>query len=347
MPVEILEQVAVQCDSRLRVWVEGHGQGRLGAPLLHRGEAGHSHANTAVAAHNRLGLEKLCRYGMRPAFSHQRLSLTEQGKVLYTLRRPWPTAGGVSALCFTPLEFLRRLSPLIPPPYAHLIRYFGLFAPNAKYRDCLPAAPVTWTGIRPEAFIRGKGRPTSADPPSPCTPSPSEVSPSTLTPGPSGPRAGDDAPHISSTTKDSIARPATTDTGPHPCNPTRHVRPRRQRLSWAELLRRVFAVDVLVCPRCLGPMTILAALSDPPVLAKILTHLGLPSTSPALAPAQRRGQLDFFDELGDSGADESTEPWGDPPHEVRPGPSRDPAADEMDLELGERNDTGEWGGIVI
>ena len=49
---------------------------------------------------NRLGLEKLCRYGMRPAFSHQRLSLTEQGKVLYSLRRPWPTAGGVSALCF-------------------------------------------------------------------------------------------------------------------------------------------------------------------------------------------------------------------------------------------------------
>ena len=102
-------------------------------------------------------------------------------------------------------------------------------------------------------------------------------------------------------------------------------------------------MDVLVCPRCLGPMTVLAALSDPPVLAKILTHLGLPSTSPALAPAQRRGQLDLFDELGDSEADESIEPWREPPHEIWPGPSRDPAADEMDLELGERNDTGQWG----
>ena len=107
---------------------------------------------------------------------------------------------------------------------------------------------------------------------------------------------------------------------------------RRQRLPWAELLRRVFAVDVLVCPRCLGPMTVLAALSDPPVLAKILTHLGLPSTSPALAPAQRRGQLDFFDELSEGDADGATGPWEtmDTPHQnMRAGPSRDPPLDAL------------------
>ena len=77
-------------------------------------------------------------------------------------------------------------------------------------------------------------------------------------------------------------------------------------------------------------MTVLAALSDPPVLAKILTHLGLPSTSPALAPAQRRGQLDFFDELSEGDADGATEPWEtmDTPHQnMRAGPSRDPPLD--------------------
>jgi hypothetical protein len=115
------------------------------------------HANTAVAASNRIGLEHLCRYGMRPPFSHQRLSTTADGKVQLALRRPWPTAGGVSALCFEPVEFLRRLSPLIPPPYAHLIRYHGLLAPNAKGRDRLPAAPVSLTDIRPEALARGGG----------------------------------------------------------------------------------------------------------------------------------------------------------------------------------------------
>jgi hypothetical protein len=306
------------------------------------------HANTAVPAYNRLGLEKLCRYGMRPAFSHQRLSLTEGGQVLYTLRKPWPTAGGVSALCFEPVEFLRRLSPLIPPPYAHLIRYFGLFAPNAKGRDRLPAAPVTWTGIRPEAFIRGKGRPTSADPPSTSAPSPSDVIPPALTPAPSGPQAYDDSLRISATTMDSSAGPTAMDPGPRHC-PVQPVRSRRQLLSWSELLRRVFAVDVLVCPRCLGPMTVLCCLTFPPVLAKILTHLGLPNASPALAPARRWGQLDLFDELSDSAADGAKEPWVtlDTPHQnMRARPSRDPPTDKLgdgDGSQDEPDSTGAWG----
>jgi len=90
-------------------------------------------------------------------------------------------------------------------------------------------------------------------------------------------------------------------------------------------------------------MTVLCCLTDPPVLAKILNHLGLPNTSPPLAPAQRRGQLDLFDEPGYSWAGESIDLWGDPPHEVRPGPSRDPPTDERDFELDERRDTGAWG----
>ena len=77
------------------------------------------HANTQVAANNRVGLEHLCRYGMRPPFSHERLSITCDGKVLLALRKPWPTEGGVSALCFEPVQFLRRLTPLIPPPYCY------------------------------------------------------------------------------------------------------------------------------------------------------------------------------------------------------------------------------------
>ena len=89
----------------------------------------------------------------------------------------------------------------------------------------------------------------------------------------------------------------------------------------------MFAVDVLVCPRCLGPMTVLACITDPPVQAKILTHLGLPDTSPALAPAQRWGQLDLFDELSEGDTDGATDPWEtmDTPHQnMRAGPSRDP-----------------------
>ena len=47
------------------------------------------------------------------------------------------------------------------------------------------------------------------------------------------------------------------------------------RWRWADLLDRVFAVDVLACPRCGGRMRIFATIDDPPVVRRILAHLGL------------------------------------------------------------------------
>ena len=51
------------------------------------------------------------------------------------------------------------------------------------------------------------------------------------------------------------------------------------RLDWAALLKRVFAIDVMVCARCDGPMRVIACLEEPAVVARILRHLGL-STKP-------------------------------------------------------------------
>ena len=52
-------------------------------------------------------------------------------------------------------------------------------------------------------------------------------------------------------------------------------RSRRQRLPWADLLRRVFGIDVLVCPKCAGPRRVLAAIHDPAAIARLLAALGL------------------------------------------------------------------------
>jgi hypothetical protein len=64
----------------------------------------------------------------------------------------------------------------------------------------------------------------------------------------------------------------------------------RRRVPWAQLLRRVLHVDALLCPRCSRPgqsvaMVVLAFLTDPEVVGKILRHLGLPTCAPALVPA--------------------------------------------------------------
>jgi hypothetical protein len=62
--------------------------------------------------------------------------------------------------------------------------------------------------------------------------------------------------------------------------------PRKKNYSWAELLKRVFEIDVLVCGRCGGPVRVIAAIQEPKTVQKILNCLGLPSRPPPLAPAR-------------------------------------------------------------
>ena len=62
--------------------------------------------------------------------------------------------------------------------------------------------------------------------------------------------------------------------------------PSIHRLPWAELLKRVFAIDALTCPRCGGPRKLIALLTDGLVVRQILSHLRLPTEPPPLAPAR-------------------------------------------------------------
>jgi hypothetical protein len=45
--------------------------------------------------------------------------------------------------------------------------------------------------------------------------------------------------------------------------------------QWARLIKQVYEVDSLVCPRCSGTMRIIAFIEQPEVIERILTHLGL------------------------------------------------------------------------
>ena len=45
------------------------------------------------------------------------------------------------------------------------------------------------------------------------------------------------------------------------------------RMSWACLLKRVFDIDIEHCTNCGGRLQIIAAIVDPAVITKILTHL--------------------------------------------------------------------------
>ena len=49
----------------------------------------------------------------------------------------------------------------------------------------------------------------------------------------------------------------------------------RARASWARLIKKVYEVDPLECPKCKGPMRVIALINDACVVQRILKHLGL------------------------------------------------------------------------
>jgi hypothetical protein len=208
-------------------------------PLCARVAGFSLHAAQAVSAGDREALERLCRYGLRPPFAQDRLSLRPDGRVAYRLRRPWPHPLGTTWLLLDPLDFLRRLAALIPAPYTHMIRYHGILANRSRWRPHLPPPPArSSAGDRRDATASA--------------------------PAATGPQAA----------------------GQEAAPTSRPPRGGRAHLKWAQLLRRVFSLDALECPQCKSAMVVLAFISDPPVVRKILGHLKLPTTPPPVAAAR-------------------------------------------------------------
>jgi len=90
------------------------------------------HAGVSTKAHQRMKLERLCRYIARPAVSEKRLSLTGQGKVRYELKTPY--RNGTTHIIFEPLDFITKLAAMVPKPRVNLTRFHGVFTPNSKHR---------------------------------------------------------------------------------------------------------------------------------------------------------------------------------------------------------------------
>jgi hypothetical protein len=66
------------------------------------------------------------------------------------------------------------------------------------------------------------------------------------------------------------------------------VKPTPRAWTWAALMHRAFAIDVLACAHCGGRLRLIATLHDPAVIRKILAHLDLsyPGQSPGPAPPE-------------------------------------------------------------
>ena len=95
---------------------------------------------------------------------------------------------------------------------------------------------------------------------------------------------------------DIVPAPETTQ-GAAATHTPAHPGTRVQHLAWAQLLARVFAVDVTRCPGCGGRMQWIASgesrrdsssrpLTDPNSIRTYLAGIGLPADPPGIAPAR-------------------------------------------------------------
>lgn len=75
-------------------------------------------------------------------------------------------------------------------------------------------------------------------------------------------------------------------------------------MGWAELMKRTFKIDVLLCPKCGGRMSLIALISSDQqeVVRAILGSMGVPMDPPMRAPPKPAQVLPEYGEPLSDGA---------------------------------------------
>ena len=208
------------------------------------------HAAVRVEARDRERLEHLCRYAGRPAIAESRLSLLPDGRVAYRLKKRWKD--GTTSVALEPQVLIERLCALVPRPRRHLVTYHGVLAPAAGIRPLVVP--------RVEAGEYGGCRHAGADG-----------------------RVDERVIENEAVDAERVRQLLRQRAVPH--RPGRRRRGGR-RYPWAELLRRVYLIDVLLCRQCGGKRRLLTAIHDPESIRRVLIAMGLSTEVRALAAAR-------------------------------------------------------------
>jgi len=204
------------------------------------------HAAVRVEGRDRDRLEHLCRYAGRPAVAESRLSLLPDGRVAYSLKKRWQD--GTTAVVMTKQVLMERLCALVPRPRKHLVTYHGVLAPAAGIRPWIVPRVEADDGCRHTGAV-----------------------------------ANVEADAVQAGRNQSVRRVEPRRIAPHAPGKRRRGRPR---YTWAELLQRVYLVEVLRCPHCGATRRLLAAIHDPESIRRVLLAMGLSATLPVPVAAR-------------------------------------------------------------
>ncbi len=276
-------------------------------------------AMVRIRGWDREGVERLCRYVLRPPVAEDRLERLSDGNILYRFRHP--RSNGATYAVFTPVEFLEKLAAIVPPPRSHLVKYHGILAPNHRRRA--EVVPVK-RPARPAGDCRRPDEPPPA-------PKPVIIAPQSLAEGALDDTlrpAGDPSPEKTSPNceiiqlsvplaipspdqlQPGVATPPPFNLSPSTFNFHRGFtwqehppgwRKGRPRLTWEQLLKRSFYYDALKCPECGDRMEMIAVIEDREVARKILKSMGLPSEPPVPDPAWSARSRDAQPRAGPGG----------------------------------------------
>jgi hypothetical protein len=81
---------------------------------------------------------------------------------------------------------------------------------------------------------------------------------------------------------------------------------RARRLNWHDLLKRTYAVDVLICKKCENPLKIISVIKDKETIEAILKSIGIKTAAPVLSASRGPPKpLHTFDEYSDDSYEEN------------------------------------------
>jgi hypothetical protein len=239
------------------------------------------HAAVTVASGLVAARERLLRYCARAPLALERLELTDDGSVTYRVKQT------DQVRIMTPMQFMARLSALIPPPRHPLVRFYGVFAPHSRWRHQVGPQhgrrgarprvcrrPADDRGDEPTAaHVEGSG--TTGD-------STGERDRGAITAGSTSetPSTASESRRPTKPTAEAVLRGMQTPT-------TRHVDENRpSRIDWATLLKRVFDVDALECPSCGQRMRFVETVDSRAQAGPWLRARNLPDAPPPLGRAR-------------------------------------------------------------
>ena len=239
------------------------------------------HAGLTIAAEDDLGRERLCRYGLRPAFSLSRFRVLRDGRISYRVKKSSRRVSRCRIM--TPVECIGRLCALVPPPRYPLTRFHGVLAPRAKLRArIVPKLPdsaakgcpaMSSRSSNPGEPRRGEAgeRPARRDRSGPVVPTALPVSATTL----ARRVVGADVPRPNVLSQRHLDRIA----GGLLYAATSNV-------PWATLLARTFDIDVKACARahCGGRLEVRAVVTDADIARNILDAIPTAARAPPPPP---------------------------------------------------------------